>query len=65
MAERPRGTVLVVDDEPTIVEVVARYLARAGYDTCEAFDGPGALQVARMRRPSLVVLDVMLPGFDG
>ncbi len=65
MAERPRGTVLVVDDEPTIVEVVARYLARAGYDTAQAFDGPGALELARARRPDLVVLDVMLPGFDG
>jgi DNA-binding response OmpR family regulator len=60
-----RGTVLVVDDEPTIVEVVARYMVRAGYETREAFDGPGAVQAARLQRPDLVVLDVMLPGFDG
>jgi DNA-binding response OmpR family regulator len=65
MDEAPRGTVLVVDDEPTIVEVVARYMTRAGYETREAFDGPAALQSARERRPDLVVLDVMLPGLDG
>jgi DNA-binding response OmpR family regulator len=61
----PRGTVLVVDDEPTIVEVVSRYLARAGYETRQAYDGPTALHAARTLRPDLVVLDVMLPGFDG
>jgi DNA-binding response OmpR family regulator len=65
MPRGSRGTVLVVDDEPTIVEVVARYLARAGFETREAFDGPGALEAARLHRPDLVVLDVMLPGFDG
>ncbi len=60
-----RGTVLVVDDERTIVEVVARYMARAGYTTREAYDGPGALESARLVRPDLVVLDLMLPGLDG
>jgi two-component system, OmpR family, response regulator ResD len=65
MPEGSRGTVLVVDDEPTIVEVLARYLARAGFATREAFDGPGAVEAARRERPDLVVLDVMLPGFDG
>ncbi len=60
-----RGTVLVVDDEPTIVDVVARYLARAGFQAREAYDGPGALEAARRERPDLVVLDVMLPGLDG
>jgi two-component system response regulator ResD len=65
MPRDSRGTVLVVDDEPTIVEVVARYLARAGFATREAFDGPGALEAAREHKPDLVVLDVMLPGFDG
>jgi two-component system response regulator ResD len=63
-AAEPRS-VLVVDDEPTIVEIVARYMARAGYETRAAFDGPGALAAARERRPDLVVLDVMLPGLDG
>jgi DNA-binding response OmpR family regulator len=58
-------TVLVVDDEPTIVEVVSRYLERAGYRTEQARDGPEAVAVARACRPDLIVLDVMLPGFDG
>jgi DNA-binding response OmpR family regulator len=65
MPQGSRGTILVVDDEPTIVEVVGRYLARAGFATREAFDGPGALEAVRAERPDLVVLDVMLPGFDG
>ncbi|HKG04152.1 MAG TPA: response regulator transcription factor [Conexibacter sp.] len=65
MPKDSRGTVLVVDDEPTIVEVVSRYLVRAGFDTREAFDGPGALEAVREHKPDLVVLDVMLPGFDG
>jgi two-component system, OmpR family, response regulator ResD len=61
----PRGSVLVVDDEPTITEVVSRYLERAGYTTHVAADGPGALQVAAEARPDLVVLDLMMPGMDG
>ena len=56
---------LVVDDEPTIVEVVGRYMERAGYETHSAVDGPEALRLAGLHRPDLVVLDVMLPGFDG
>jgi DNA-binding response OmpR family regulator len=60
-----RGSILVVDDEPTIAEVVARYLERAGYETRTAHDGPTAVAAAVGRRPDLVVLDVMLPGFDG
>jgi DNA-binding response OmpR family regulator len=57
--------VLVVDDEPTIAEVVSRYLQRAGYDTRIAGDGPTAVELARDTRPDLVVLDLMLPGLDG
>jgi two-component system response regulator ResD len=57
--------VLVVDDEPTIAEVVARYLERAGYEARIAGDGPTAVQLARTLRPDLVVLDLMLPGLDG
>ncbi|MBA2512784.1 MAG: response regulator transcription factor [Solirubrobacterales bacterium] len=60
-----RGTVLVVDDEKTIAEVVARYLERAGYSTHVAGDGARALQIAAEVRPDLVVLDLMLPGLDG
>src|SRR3954468_9553990 len=60
-----RGSVLVVDDEPTIGEVVSAYLRRAGYDTRVALDGPGALAAVAERAPDLIVLDVMLPGIDG
>jgi DNA-binding response OmpR family regulator len=57
--------VLVVDDEPTIAEVVSRYLERAGYRTTIAADGLQALEVAAADHPDLVVLDLMLPGIDG
>ena len=63
--DRVRGSVLVVDDEPTIAEVVARYLQRAGYETRVAGDGALALALAAQQRPDLVVLDLMLPGMDG
>jgi two-component system, OmpR family, response regulator ResD len=59
------GTVMIVDDEPTIVEVVGRYLQRAGYETLEAADGLEALDLAERLRPDLIVLDIMLPGIDG
>src|SRR5436305_3279691 len=65
MEDHARGTVLVVDDEPTIAEVVSRYLERAGYRTRIASDGPRALELVAERRPDLVVLDLMLPGIDG
>jgi two-component system, OmpR family, response regulator ResD len=65
MEDHTRGSVLVVDDEPTIAEVVARYLERAGYRTRVAADGPQALIAAASQRPDLVVLDLMLPGIDG
>jgi len=65
MTSPPRGSVLVVDDEPTIGEVVGRYLERAGYATRVARDGPSALAAVDDERPDLVVLDLMLPGLDG
>ena len=58
-------TVLVVDDEPTIREIVARYLEREGYRTLEAADGNRARELLERDPPDLVVLDVMLPGPDG
>jgi DNA-binding response OmpR family regulator len=58
-------TVLVVDDEPTIREIVVRYLKRDGYETLEAADGNRARKLLETQRPDLVVLDVMLPGVDG
>jgi two-component system response regulator ResD len=60
-----RRSVLIVDDEPTIAEVIARYLERAGYETRIATDGQSALAAAAAARPDLVVLDIMLPGLDG
>jgi DNA-binding response OmpR family regulator len=58
-------TVLVVDDEPIVREVVVRYLEREGYRTLEAADGPRARELLEKETPSLVVLDLMLPGTDG
>ncbi len=65
MTEHQRGSVLVVEDEPTIADVVARYLERAGYRARIAADGPSAITAAHENRPDLVVLDLMLPGIDG
>jgi DNA-binding response OmpR family regulator len=58
-------TVLVVDDEPIVREVVVSYLEREGYRTLEAGDGDTARRLLEEEPPSLVVLDVMLPGVDG
>ncbi|MEU5322721.1 response regulator transcription factor [Streptomyces sp. NPDC021056] len=57
--------ILVVDDDPTVAEVVAGYLDRAGYLVDRADDGPTALDRAAAHWPDLVVLDLMLPGMDG
>jgi DNA-binding response OmpR family regulator len=59
------GPVLVVDDDPTITDVLSRYLARAGHDVLTAHDGVGALNLVTRAEPELVVLDVMLPAPDG
>ena len=57
--------ILVVDDEPDIVALVAYHLAKAGYRVSTAATGPDALHLARQERPSLLVLDLMLPGMSG
>jgi two-component system response regulator ResD len=57
--------ILVVDDEPVVRDVVVRYLQRDGFATLEAGNGDDARELIRTREPSLVVLDVMLPGTDG
>ena len=57
--------VLVVDDEPTVREVVAGYLRRDGHTVSEAADGPAALELLESEPPDLVVLDMMLPGING
>ena len=57
--------VLVVDDEPPMVELIGEYLRSEGMDVAVARDGSSALDAVRDRRPDVIVLDVMLPGLDG
>ena len=58
-------TILVVDDEPIVRDVVVRYLRRDGFTTLEAGDGDAARRLIETDEPELVVLDVMLPGLSG
>jgi DNA-binding response OmpR family regulator len=60
-----RQTILVVDDEATIREVVRKYLEQEDFLVIEAEAGPEALTLAREKQPDLIVLDIMLPGLDG
>lgn len=62
---RPATRVLVVEDEPLIHQAVADRLRAEGYEVASAHDGPGAVQAFAEHDPDVVVLDVMLPGFDG
>ena len=57
--------VLVVDDEPDIVALVAYHLAKSGYTVSTAGSGPEGLAIARRDKPSIIVLDLMLPGLSG
>jgi DNA-binding response OmpR family regulator len=59
------ATILVVDDEPRIVQLVRDYLEHGGFTVLVASDGQAALRTARTGRPDLVVLDLGLPGLDG
>ena len=59
------STILVVDDEPTLLAVVAEVLREEGYTVIEAGSGHAALAVLAQTRPALVILDVMMPGMDG
>ncbi len=61
----PEETILVVDDEEDILELVRHHLKREGYDTRCAETGEEALQAVRAERPDLIVLDLLLPGVDG
>ena len=61
----PSPTILVVDDEPDIRELVRFHLAQEGYAVCEADTGERALALASTARPALIMLDLMLPGTDG
>jgi DNA-binding response OmpR family regulator len=57
--------VLVVEDEPTLLETLEYNLARQGYEVYTVADGLTALEIARRERPDAIVLDIMLPGLDG
>jgi two-component system alkaline phosphatase synthesis response regulator PhoP len=57
--------ILVVDDEPSILNLVTSYLRTEGYEYYTASDGPSGLKAARAYKPDLIVLDIMLPGMDG
>jgi DNA-binding response OmpR family regulator len=65
MAGKKPHTVLVADDDPEILALIARRLAKKGYTVLEAQDGPEALEVARAKLPDAIVLDVMMPGKNG
>ena len=63
----PKKTVLIVEDEVNIVDIVRFNLQREGYATLEAYDGEAGLALAREKKPDLILLDVMMPkmmGFD-
>jgi two-component system alkaline phosphatase synthesis response regulator PhoP len=57
--------ILIIDDEPSIVNLVTAYLKPEGYDVYTASDGEAGLKSARAFKPDLILLDVMLPGMDG
>jgi DNA-binding response OmpR family regulator len=61
----PGETILLVDDEPSILQLARLYLEREGFRVQEAEDGESALAIAAGQRPALIVLDVMLPKIDG
>jgi two-component system cell cycle response regulator len=57
--------VLVVDDDPRLLHIVAMYLGIEGYDVAIAPDGPAGLAEIGKQRPDLIILDIMMPGLDG
>ena len=65
MTEDAARTLLVVEDDPTINQALTDRRVAEGFRVVQAFDGPGAVAAHAEHRPALVVLDVMLPGFDG
>lgn len=57
--------ILVIDDEPSILNLVSSYLKKDGFEVYTSADGPSGLKAARAYKPDLIVLDLMLPGMDG
>jgi GAF domain-containing protein/DNA-binding response OmpR family regulator len=64
-SEAPGGTVLVIDDEPAVREIVTRFLGREGFRVVAAAGGEEGLQLARTIAPDVITLDVLMPGMDG
>jgi two-component system alkaline phosphatase synthesis response regulator PhoP len=60
-----KGTVLVIDDEKDLIELVRYNLDKEGFDVVAAHDGTSGLEIATRHKPNLVVLDLMMPGMDG
>ena len=60
-----RKTILVVDDEESIVDLLVYHLQKEGYNTLQAYDGASAVEIALKEKPDLILLDVMLPKMDG
>jgi DNA-binding response OmpR family regulator len=60
-----KGTILVIDDEKDLIELLRYNLEKEGYDVIAAHDGQSGLEVIKRHRPELVVLDLMMPGIDG
>lgn len=65
MSKTSKGTILVIDDEADLIELVRYNAEREGFDVIAATDGRAGLDVAKQHRPDLIVLDVMMPGMDG
>lgn len=65
MSEEPQKTVLIVDDETDVTEVISAWLRREGYRVVTASEAAEGLAIARAERPDLVLLDVMMPGITG
>jgi two-component system response regulator ResD len=64
-AEQPQQTILVIEDEKSISQLVRLYLEQAGFRVVSAADGPSGLGLHTREQPALVILDLMLPGLDG
>ena len=65
LKEKPKRTILIVDDEKPIVDILVYNLQKEGYDTLEARDGEEAVRIALEKKPNLILLDIMLPKMDG
>lgn len=61
----PQKTILIVDDEPDLIEIAQTYLEEAGYRIFSATDGLKGLEMAKTEKPNLILLDIAMPGIDG